>query len=131
MLDCHKVTVENEDIEDCHRLSKTSKNIIVRFVNQNVCAKTLSEKCSLRKINSSKFAFKSDVTENYTPYNQHLAWLCRELKRARFIYSSWSSNGTIKLKTVNEWQLDIASHNDIEKLCPIFPFSRRTCFAID
>ena len=37
-----------------------------------------------RKLDNEKLGLQSDarifVSENLTPYNQHLAWKCRELK---------------------------------------------------
>ena len=42
-------------------------------------------------LNKTELGFKPDValyiSENLTPLNQHLAWQCRELKRARLIHS--------------------------------------------
>ena len=38
------------------------------------------------------------VSENLTSYNQHLAWKCRELKRAGKIHSYWSGKGVEKLE---------------------------------
>ena len=37
------------------------------------------------------------LSGNLTPYNQHLAWMCRELKWARRIHSCWSSKGVVKI----------------------------------
>ena len=43
------------------------------------------------------------VNENLTPFNQNLSWKYRELKRAGFIYSTWSSKGVVKFRqTQNE-----------------------------
>ena len=48
------------------------------------------------KLDKAKLGFQSDVkivlSENLMLYNQHLAWMCRELKQAR-IHSCWSSKG--------------------------------------
>ena len=48
------------------------------------------------KLDKAKLGFQSDVkivfSESLMPYNQHLAWMCRELKQAR-IHSCWSSKG--------------------------------------
>ena len=37
------------------------------------------------------------LSENLTPYNQHLSWMRRELKWARRIHSCWSSKGVVKI----------------------------------
>ena len=40
-----------------------------------------------RLSDNSKLGFKREnnlfISENLTPYNQHLAWMCRELKRVK------------------------------------------------
>ena len=49
----------------------------------------------------SKLGFANDtktyVSENLTPFNQRLAWKCRELKRAKKIHKVWSMKGVIKI----------------------------------
>ena len=65
-----------------------------------------------------ELGFKPDValyiSENLTPFNQRLAWQCRELKRARLIHSCWSSKGVVKIRcTMNERALSIDSEKDL------------------
>ena len=81
------VKINTFDIEDCHRMRKSKKTTIVRVVNRKNCKTVLEKKISLnRKLDNEKLGFQSDArifaSENLTPYNQHLAWKCRELKRA-------------------------------------------------
>ena len=66
-------------------MGKLKKTTIVRFVNRKNCKAILEKKLSLnRKLDNEKLGFQSDarilVSEHLTPYNQHLAWKCRELK---------------------------------------------------
>ena len=69
------------------------------------------------------------ISKNLTPYNQHVAWKCRELKRAGVINSSWSSNGIIKLRfTANERPISIDHEDRIAALCPDFVFNQRQNF---
>ena len=74
--------ITKNDVEDCHRLGKSSKSTIVWFVNRKHCYSILSKKFETSKIDKSKLGFESNVklyeSENLTPYNQHLAWKCRE-----------------------------------------------------
>ena len=78
----------------------------VWFVNRNYCCAILSKKFETSKIDRSKLGFDSNaklyVSENLTPYNQHLAEKYRKLKRAVVIHSSWSFKGIIKGCTANE-----------------------------
>ena len=77
------IAITKNHVEDCHRLSKSSKSTIVRFVNRKHCNAILSKKFETSKIDKSKLGFESNVklyvSEILTPYNQHLAWKCREL----------------------------------------------------
>ena len=69
------------------------------------------------------------MSENLTPYNQHLALKCRELKGAGVIHSSWSSKGIIKLRsTENEYPIQIDHEDRIAALYPDFGFSQRRNF---
>ena len=81
------VKINTFDIEDCHRMRKSKKTTIVRFVNRKNFKTVLEKKISLnRKLDNEKLGLQSDArifaSENLTPYNQHLAWNCRELKQA-------------------------------------------------
>ena len=77
------IAITKNDVEDCHRLGKSSKSTIVQFVNRKHCNAILSKKFETSKIDKSKLGFESNVklyvSEILTPYNQHLAWKCREL----------------------------------------------------
>ena len=67
-----------------------SKNTILQFVNQKFCNGAL-EKRKLITVNKTKLGFQPDntpyVSENLVTFNQHLAWQCREPKRAKLIHS--------------------------------------------
>ena len=86
------IAITKNGLEDYHRLGKSSKSTIVRFVNRKHCNAILSKKFETSKIDKSKLGFESNVklhvSENLTPYNQTLAWKCRELKKAGVIHSS-------------------------------------------
>ena len=98
------INISKSDIEkDCHQLGKS--NTIVRFINQKFGKDVLEKKFEVNKcIGNSKLGFNLEnklfVCENLTPYNQHLAWMCRELKRAKKIYNCWTSKRIIKLKRI-------------------------------
>ena len=103
------------DIVDCHHLGKSGKNIIVRFVNRRICKKALENKNDLH----------NKLQPVLTPYNQYLAWMCRELKRAR-IHSCWSSKGVVKIRrTMNERAISISHESDIKALYPDLVFKEK------
>ena len=101
LAEAHIVATKS-DIEDCHRLGKNGSTI-KRFVNRKFCNDILGKKIDLHKnIDKSKLDFangtKIYVSENLTPYNQHLPWKYRELKRAKKIHKVWSMKGAMKIR---------------------------------
>ena len=80
-----------------------------------------------RKLDNEKLVFQSDVRifvcENLTPNNQHLAWICRELKWASKIHSCWSTEGVVKItRTMNKHPIAITHDTDIASLYLDFAF---------
>ena len=123
------INISKADIEDCHRLGES--NTIVRFVNLKVCKDALEKKFEVnRLIDNSKLGFKRDnklfICENLTPYNQRLAWMCRELKRAKEIHNSWSNKRIIKFRrTMNERPISVDHESEAKALYPDFIFRER------
>ena len=69
----------------------------------------------LHKLDSKSLVKTLSFTENLTPYNQLLAWKCRELKRARMIHSTWSAQGVITIRrTENKRALSIKNHDHLK-----------------
>ena len=127
---CLKIPLAKSDTEDCHRLGKSNpKNTVVRFVNRKNCYAALSKKLDLQHIDKAKLGFPEAnlfFNENLTPYNQKLAWKCRELKRAGKIHSTWSTKGVIKLRrTMNERAISIGDEIELSDLYPDFVFRER------
>ena len=82
-------------------------------------------------MDNEKLGFQSDVrifvSENLTSYNKHLAWKCRELKRAGKIHSCWSTKGVVQIrKTMNGCPVAINHDTDITSLYPDFVFKVKT-----
>ena len=122
------IAITKNDVEDVQKWC--SKSTIVGFVNRKHCNAILSKKFETSQIDKSKLGFESNVklyvSENLTPYNQHLASKCRELKRAGVIHSSWSSKGIINLRrTANEHPIRIDHEDTIAALYPDFVFNQR------
>ena len=129
---CLNINIQTSDIEGCHRMGKANpQNTIVRFVNRKFCYDALEKKANLKNINNNDLGFESRTklffSENLTPLNQKLAWMCRELKRAGKIHSCWSSKGVVKLRrTMNERSTYINRISDITDLYPEFIFNDRS-----
>ena len=93
--------MNKNDTEDCHRLEKGEPKITtVQFVIHKFCNEALDKQFNLREVDCIELGFQVEAilyfSENLTPYNQWLAWKCRELKRAGKIHSSWSSKGIVQ-----------------------------------
>ena len=86
----------------------------------------MSKTLDLQHIDKAKLGFpKANLSfnENLTPYNQKLAWRCRELKRAGKIHSTWSTKEIIKLRrTMNERAISIGDEIELSDLYPDFVF---------
>ena len=95
------------------------------MVNHKFYKKALEVKFDLRKINNPERHFDTSSVLHFsvTHYNQYLAWMCRELKRASLIHSTWSSKGFIQIRrSMNEKPIPIEHENDIFNLYPNFVF---------
>ena len=123
------INISKPETEDCHRLDRS--NTIVRFVNCKVCKDALEKKFEVNRLtDNSKLGFKWEsklfICENLTPCNQRLAWMCRELKKAKKIHNSLSNKGTIKFRrTVNERPISVDHESEIKVLYPDFIFKER------
>ena len=98
---------------------KKQKANTVHFVNRKNHKAVLQKELTLYgKLDNEKLGFQSDVrifvSENLTPYNQHLAWKYRELKRAGKIRSCWSAKDVLKIKgRLNERPIVIIRNTDM------------------
>ena len=100
---------------------------ILRFVNRKFCNLILDKKHELKKIDNAKLCFQNNVklfdSENLSPFNQRLAWKCRELRQASKIHSAFNSKGIVKIHhTMNERTISIEHDRDLTSLYPDFIF---------
>ena len=103
--------------------------MIVRFENRKSCYAALSKKLDLRHIDKVKLGFPEAnlfFNEKLTPYDQKLAWKCRELKHAGKMHSTGSSKEIIELRhTMNEHAISIEEEIELSNLYPNFVFRER------
>ena len=104
----------------------SGNNTIVILINRRNYRKTLEKnKDSNNKLSQAKLGLQLDgkilLSKDLTPYNQYLAWTCREKKRVKRIHSCWSSKGAVKIRrTMNERAINIKHKFDIKTLYPGF-----------
>ena len=130
-LDQYNRRNNTEIIEGCHRLGKANpQNTIVRLVNRKFCHEALEKKGNLKNVNNHGLGFEPStkllISENLTPLNQQLAWMCRELKQAGKIHSCWSLKGVVRLRrTMNERGISITNLLQIKDMYPDFVFKEK------
>ena len=110
ILDAVDISVDNSEIEACHRLPTNRRNknkpktVIVKFTNRKfveaACSKNNREK--LKSCNKIHLGFAENTelffNENLSIYFQHLSWMCRVLKRKKLITGSWFRGGKLYYK---------------------------------
>ena len=103
------VHVTADDIDACHRIGKSKGNLkkaVVRFINRKHCKCSLVNRKKLKSFNSESIGLpnvKLYFNKNSTKYNNTLPFYGRKLKRAGFINSIYTLNGTVHiLQTVGE-----------------------------
>ena len=82
------------------------------------------------QVDKAKLSFQINVTlfvsEILSPFNQSLAWKCRELRRANIIHSAFSSKGIVKIRhKMNEQPISIKHDRDLTSLYPDFVFKEK------
>ena len=104
------------------------ESTIVQFVDWNFCKDALEKKKKLMTVNQTELCFKPDavlyIGENITPFNQGLAWQCRELKRIKLIHSYWIHSCKNQVHYELTW-LSIDSEKDSTVLNPDSVFKGR------
>ena len=98
------------------------ENFVMTFWGKKLTYTKILTSLNLILLNGTKIY----VSENLTPYNQHLPWKCRELKRAKKIHKVWSMKGAIKIRwcyqSPNEQPYSIYNDDDSRYLFPDFIF---------
>ena len=96
------VNVESREVEDCHRIGKSnngSKKTIIRFINRKYCKQALFNRKRLETLNYRKHEFdigkKAFINENLTIRNEQLAFNCRQLKRKKQVFATFTKNGMV------------------------------------
>ena len=128
ILDAIDAPVSTDLVEDCHRIpSKSSPNKVIlklsrpkdsrRVLLNKKKLKQLKPVCHLKSLNLPA-GVKIYINESLCPYYKKLWTKCRKLWDSKRILSFWVSNGSIRVKLINE-SVSIITHDcDLEKLFP-------------
>ena len=117
------VMLDPSNIEDCHWIkpSKGAKKVIVKLSRRKDANKIRLLKKGLKGMNLSSLGINSAVyiNDSLCTYYKMLWGKCRKLLSNKYIHSFWVTNGTIKLKTVENGRVYAITHrNDLVELFP-------------
>ena len=95
-------TVERNNIEACHRISKKNKRIIVKFSRRKDCQNLPNAKEQLRKSDMKEIGFPEGnpifVNQSLCTYYRVLWSKAKRLHSLKRISSFYVSGGTVKIK---------------------------------
>ena len=117
------MNINPAEIEDCHWLPtyKGPKRVIVKFSKRKDANSVRRAKKNLKGMDLSSLGITSPVyiNDSLCQYYKTLWKKCKKLWSNKYITSFWVSNGSIRLKVVENGNPRIISHNDdLEKLFP-------------
>ena len=117
------VMVDPNNAEDCHwiKSSKGPKKVIVKLSRRKDANKIRLLKKGLKGMNLSSLGINSTVyiNDSLCTYYKMLWDKCRKLLLNKYIYSFWVTNGTFKLKTVENGRVYAITHR--KDLVELFP----------
>ena len=123
---CHH-SISSRDIIGCHRISRTSSRVLVKFVNKKDAISLIDGKPTIENARHDDIGLGHDdklyVDDHLTPYISNLAYQCRCLKRNGKVVKTKVNKGIVKILKANEdgtflWH-DILHIEDINKLFPV------------
>ena len=100
VLDKVNVNVTKNDTEACHRLGDSRKTI-VRFVNRKYSFEALkNKKMTSVDLTSTGLDQTTNVflSQNFSDYNNKIAFHYRELRQKKLIDSTWTYGGKVFIK---------------------------------
>ena len=117
------VTVNPNDIQACHRMKKKDR-VIVKFSNRKLKQNVMKNRKLLGAksldLTRLKFSGKLFISDSMCLENQQLAYLCRQLKNAKKIHSTWFFNNVLNIKLTDVSEAKKIFHKkDIEDLLNI------------
>ena len=124
VLDAIGAPVNTDSVEDCHRIPSKGylKKVILKLSHWKGSRQVWLNKKKLKQLKPKSLnlpaSVKIYINESLCPYYKKLWTKCKKLWDAKRILSFWVSNGSIRVKLVNE-NVSIITHDcDLEKLFP-------------
>ena len=122
VFDKLEVHVEGKDIQACHRL-KDNDRVIIKFSNRKDSLQVLRVKKDLRTLDPTELDFPEGtrifINESLCAYYRGLWNKCKKLKGMGKLHVFFVSNGTIKVKKIeNDRAKPITHAADLKKMFP-------------
>ena len=118
-----EVKVDPSNVEDCHWISSKNgpKRVIIKVSKRKDASKIRSSKRKLKDMDLTSIDIKNPVYINdslCTCYK--MLWRkCKSLLTNKLIHSFWVTNGSIRLRTVENGRTNVITHlSDLEGLFP-------------
>jgi len=136
-------TSSDDSIQACHRLSRRTSDIIVKFTQRDTRNKVLMNRKSLKTINMAELCnadevpydlsgIKIFINENLCPYYKRLFGMVNRLYKRNMVSSFWTINGCIRIVIDEGNPYESITHiQDLEKLFPEIDFDFKRFFEQD
>ena len=118
-----EVNVDPSNVEDCHWISSKNgpKRVIVKVSKHKDASKIRSSKRKLKDMDLTSIGINNPVyiNDSLCTYYKMLWRKCKSLRMNKLIHSFWVTNGSIRLRTVENGRTNEITHlSDLEELFP-------------
>ena len=96
-----EITISGRDLIACHRISKSSPRVLVKFLNKKDAISLLGVKLTVNRLKNEDIGLgycdKLFIEDHLTPYISNLAYQCRCLKCNQIIVRTKVIKGVVKI----------------------------------
>ena len=114
--------VDKDNFEACHRLKKG--RVIVKFKSRKDTQRVLSKRKHLKDADVQRLNFpegtKLYINESLCGYYRGLWGKCKILWKKGYLFSFWTTNGTVNVRENDHGKIYRLTHDD--DLCERFPY---------
>ena len=115
--------MDPSNVEDCHWISSKNnpKQVIVKVSKCKDASKIRSSKRKLKDMDLTSIVINNPVyiNDSLCSYYKMLWRKCKSLRMNKLIHSFWVTNGSIRLRTVENGRTNVITHlSDLEDLFP-------------
>ena len=114
---CHElqIDIQQSDIAACHRLPKSARTkyapLLIRFTNRKILSRVLGARKQLRETKKEVY-----INEHLTKTASDIFAADRRLQKDRKILQTWTTNGKVMVKLLDNKTRPIFSKSDLAHL---------------